>query len=71
MDVDPETLYKAPTVDRTLFKKPTVDIVEPVYNPKQDKLEGIRRLGTVLGMMGDNSINNSLGILDYVGRIYS
>lgn len=71
MDVDPETLYKAPTVDRTLFKKPTVDIVEPIYNPKQDKLEGIRRLGTVLGMMGDNSINNSLGILDYVGRIYS
>lgn len=70
-DVDPETLYKAPAIDRTLFKKPTVETVEPVYNPKQDRLEGIRRLGTVLGMMGDNSINNSLGILNYVGRIYS
>ena len=42
---------------------------EVAYNPQEDKLEGIRRLGNVLRMMGDNSINNSLGILDYVGRI--
>lgn len=71
MDTDPETLYKAPVIDKALFKKPTFETVEPAYNPKQDRLEGIRRLGTVLGMMGDNSINNSLGVLDYVGRIYS
>lgn len=44
---------------------------EITYNPQEDKMEGIRRLGNVLGMMGDDSVNNSLGILDYVRRIYS
>lgn len=71
IDTDPETLYKAPTIDETLFEKPVVPMEEVIYNPQEDKMEGIRRLGNVLGMMGDNSINNSLGILDYVGRIYS
>lgn len=71
MDTDPETLYKAPIIDETLFEKPVVPMEEITYNPQEDKMEGIRRLGNVLGMMGDNSVNKSLGILDYVGRIYS
>ena len=71
MDTDPETLYKAPIIDETLFEKPVVPMEEITYNPQEDKMEGIRRLGNVLGMMVDDSVNNSLGILDYVGRIYS
>lgn len=71
MDTDPETLYKAPIIDETLFEKPVVPMEEITYNPQEDKMEGIRRLGNVLGMMGDDSVNNSLGILDYVRRIYS
>lgn len=71
MDVDPETLYKAPTIDETLFEKPAEPMEEITYNPQEDRMEGIRRLGNVLGMMGDDSVNKSLGILDYVGRIYS
>lgn len=71
MDTDPETLYKAPIIDETLFEKPIVQMEEVAYNPQEDKMEGIMRLGNVLGMIGDDSVNNSLGILDYVGRIYS
>lgn len=71
MDTDPETLYKTPTIDETLFEKTAVPMEEIAYNLQEDKMEGIRRLGNVLGMMGDGSVNKSLGILDYVGRIYS
>lgn len=71
MDTDPETLYKTPTIDETLFEKPAESMEEIAYNPQEDKMEGIRRLGNVLGIMGDDSVNKSLGILDYVGRIYS
>lgn len=71
MDTDPETLYKTPTIDETLFEKTAEPMEEIIYNPQEDKMEGIRRLGNVLGMMGDDSVNKSLGILDYVGRIYS
>lgn len=71
MDVDPETLYKAPVIDETMFEKPAETVEEITYNPQEDRMEGIRRLGNVLGMMGDDSVNRSLGILDYVGRIYS
>lgn len=71
MDVDPETLYKAPIVDETLFEKPAEPMEEIAYNPQEDRMEGIRRLGNVLGMIGNDSVNKSLGILDYVGRIYS
>lgn len=71
MDVDPETLYKAPVIDETMFEKPAEPMEEIAYNPQEDRMEGIRRLGNVLGMMGDDSVNKSLGILDYVGRIYS
>lgn len=71
MDTDPETLYKTPTIDETLFEKTAEPMEEIIYNPQEDKMEGIRRLGNVLRMMGDGSVNKSLGILDYVGRIYS
>lgn len=71
MNVDPKTLYKVPIIDETLFEKSAEPMEEIAYNPQEDRMEGIRRLGNVLGMMGDDSVNKSLGILDYVGRIYS
>lgn len=71
MDVDPETLYKAPIIDETMFEKSAEPMEEIAYNPQEDRMEGIRRLGNVLGMIGNDSVNKSLGILDYVGRIYS
>lgn len=71
MNVDPETLYKAPIIDETLFEKSAEPMEEIAYNPQEDRMEGIRRLGNVLGMIGSDSVNKSLGILDYVGRIYS
>lgn len=71
MDVDPETLYKAPIIDETLFEKSAEPMEEIAYNPQEDRMEGIRRLGNVLGMIGNDSVNKSLGILDYVGKIYS
>ena len=58
MDVDPETLYKAPVIDETMFEKPVETMEETVYNPQEDKMEGIRRLSNVLGMMrGEDSLS--------------
>lgn len=51
VDIDPETLYKAPVVGEIGMEKP-VDLMEEInYEPKEDKMEGIRRLSKVLGMM--------------------
>lgn len=58
MDVDPETLYKAPVIDETMFEKPVETVEETVYNPQEDKMEGIRRLSNVLGLMrGEDSLS--------------
>lgn len=51
-DVDPETLYKAPVIDETMFEKPVETVEEIVYNPQEDRMEGIRKLGEVTRMMG-------------------
>lgn len=75
VSIDPSTIYKAPTIDETLFShpKPTVDV--PIYNPQKDRLEGIQRLNTIMGMMGQSSPfsalgNGDQGILSYVNAIY-
>lgn len=77
MDTDPELRYKAPTIDMTLFQQPEeTKAMEPVYNPRQERLEGLRNFNTVLGLMEQQSPfaalgNNSTGLLDYIGQIYS
>lgn len=78
MNVDPTTLYKAPTIDDTLFVAPKVDRQEIAYSPQQDRLEGLRKYNTIMGMMGEstpfgNLIGNSdePGILSYINAIYS
>ena len=77
MDTDPELRYKAPTIDMTLFQQPEeTKAKEPVYNPRQERLEGLRNFNTVLGLMEQQSPfaalgNNSTGLLDYIGQIYS
>ena len=61
MDVDPETLYKAPVIDETMFEKPVETVEETVYDPQEDKMEGIRRLSNVLGLMrGEDSLGLGL-----------
>lgn len=61
MDVDPETLYKAPVIDETMFEKPVETMEEIVYDPQEDKMEGIRRLGEVMRMMKEED-NLGLGL---------
>lgn len=53
MDVDPETLYKVPVIDETMFEKPAEIKEEVVYDPQEDKMEGIRRLGVVMKMLSE------------------
>lgn len=53
MDVDPETLYKVPVIDETMFEKPVEIKEEVVYDPQEDKMEGIRRLGAVMKMLSE------------------
>lgn len=53
VDVDPETLYKAPVIDETMFEKPVGTVEEVVYDPQEDKMEGIRRLGAVMRMLSE------------------
>ena len=77
MATDPTTLYKAPTIDETLFSKPEVTPEEPVYNPKQERLEGLKRMNTIMGLLGQSSPFAGLadtstpGILSYVNQIYN
>lgn len=53
MDVDPETLYKTPVIDETIFEKPAETMEDIVYDPQEDKMEGIRRLGAVMKMLSE------------------
>lgn len=62
MDVDPETLYKAPVIDETMFEKPAETMEEIIYDPQEDKMEGIRRLGEVMRMMKEED-NLGLGLI--------
>ena len=75
---DPELRYKAPAIDTTLFQQPKeAKAVEPVYNPQEDRLEGLRNFNTVMGLMGQQSPfaalgnNDNAGLLSYIGQIYT
>lgn len=77
IDADPETLYKTPSIDETLFSKPEVTQEEPIYNPQQERIEGLKRMSTVMGLLGQNipfaglSDTNTPGLLSYVNQIYN
>lgn len=77
MAIDPTTLYKAPHIDETLFSKPEVISEEPVYNPQQERLEGLKRMNTIMGLLGQSTpfaglTNTSTpGLLSYVNQIYN
>ncbi len=77
MDTDPELRYKAPTLDMTLFQQPEeTKAMESIYNPQQERLEGLRNFNTVLGLIGQQSPfaaldSGNTGLLDYIGQIYS
>ena len=76
MNVDPSTLYKAPSIDDTLFvaPKPTVD---EVYNPRQEAMDNLKRFNMVMGMMGERTPfsgligNEGSDMLSYINGIYS
>ena len=76
-ETDPELRYKAPTIDMTLFQQPEeTKAMESIYNPQQERLEGLRSFNTVLGLMGQQSPfaalgSSNTGLLDYIGQIYS
>lgn len=76
MTVDPSTVYKPPVIDQTLLTAPKPIKVEPEYNPRQDRLEGLKTLNNVLGMMGQSSPVLGLigggtpGLLSYINQIY-
>ena len=77
MAADPTTLYKAPTIDETLFSKPEVTPEEPVYNSQQDRLEGLKRMNTIMELLGQSTPFAGLtdtstpGLLSYVNQIYN
>ena len=77
MAVDPTTLYKAPTIDETLFSKLEVTPEKPVYNPQQERLEGLKRMNTIMGLPGQSTPFAGLadtgtpGLLSYVNQIYN
>lgn len=77
MATDPTTLYKAPTIDETLFSKPEITQEEPVYNPQQEKLEGLKRMNTIMKLLGQSTPfvgltdTSTPGLLSYVNQIYN
>lgn len=74
---DPTTLYKAPHIDETLFSKSEVTPEKPVYNPQQERLEGLKRMNTIMGLLGQSTSFAGLvdtstpGLLSYVNQIYN
>lgn len=74
---DPTALYKAPHIDETLFSKPEVTPEKPVYNPQQERLEGLKRMNTIMGLLGQSTpfaglVDTSTpGLLSYVNQIYN
>ena len=74
---DSTTLYKAPHIDETLFSKPEVTPEKPVYNPQQERLEGLKRMNTIMGLLGQSTpfaglVDTSTpGLLSYVNQIYN
>lgn len=74
---DPTTLYKAPHIDETLFSKPEVIPEKPVYNPQQERLEGLKRMNTIMVLLGQSTpfaglVDTSTpGLLSYVNQIYN
>lgn len=77
MAIDPTTLYKAPTIDETLFSKPEVIPEEAIYNPQQERIEGLKRMNTIMGLLGQSTPFAGLadtstpGLLSYVNQIYN
>ena len=77
INVDPSTLYKTPTIDDNLFTNPKSTVEEVTYSPKEDRLEGIKRFNTIMGMMGRNTPfsiiggSSEPGIMQYANAIYS
>lgn len=81
MQTDPSTVYTPPVILDNTPSTPEVKEEEPVYNPKQDNLEGLRRMSTIMDMMeqsnplsgflGSSTPDNSpLGIMALVNGIY-
>lgn len=81
MQTDPSTVYTPPVIPDTQQSVPEIKEEEPVYNPKQDKLEGLRRMSTIMDMMGQSnplsgflgaaaSDNSPMGIMALVNGIY-
>lgn len=74
MGTDPETAYKAPVIiDNNPAPKEKVE--EPVYNPQQERMQGLRTLGTVMGLMGQktpilDTMSGTPGLLSYINQIY-
>lgn len=74
---DPTTLYKAPHIDETLFSKPEVTPEKPVYNPQQERLEGLKKMNTIMVLLGQSTpfaglVDTSTpGLLSYVNQIYN
>ena len=77
MATDPTTLYKAPTIDETLFSKPEVIPEEAIYNPQQERIEGLKRMNTIMKLLGQSTPfvgltdTSTPGLLSYVNQIYN
>lgn len=81
MQIDPSTVYTPPVIVDTPQNTPEIKEEEPEYNPKQDRLEGLRRLSSIMDMMGQSNPlsgflgsstpdNSPLGIMAMVNGIY-
>lgn len=81
MQTDPSTVYTPPVILNTTPSTPEVKEEEPVYNPKQDNLGGLRRMSTIMDMMGQSnpfsgflgsvaSNNSPSGIMAMINGIY-
>lgn len=77
MDIDPATTYKPPMIDESLFNTPKSVETQPMYNPKQERLDNLQKLNSIMSLFGQDTPfaglvdNNMPSLLNYVGQIYS
>lgn len=75
VDVDPETIYKAPAIE-DIQEAPSLTPEEIVGSSKQDRLEGMRTFNTVMELfeggspLGEINNNDNKGLLSYIWQIY-
>lgn len=81
-DVDPEFRFKPVEIDETMFQQPKKetpleDPLEGIYDEKEERLQGMKRFASMMGILGNDNPylglvgSGSAGLLGAINNIYN